>query len=300
MILVNGCSFSAPSDDNDSWVSGFYDRGFNKFKMNISNKIMQYNVVKNIAAGGSSNSIIRRKLFWYLNNALCVQKPNYIIIQWSTIDRWDYPIFVNNDRVNGFTRVEDYPERVNKINYMCNGTDTMGYAKDFYEKYYSLYGAVLDTLENIYHTQQYLKDTNIPYKMITIGNLFDMDVSIKKLIELQTTNVPFQKGNYANLKTNKSIFEKLEDYEDSWHELNIIKELLEKIDFSKFLFTDNINIDGFGGGIIEWFLNKNETLTGGDHHPSAEQHTRFFNEFLWPNIKQDIIQYKEKVNGIAE
>ena len=67
MILVNGCSFSAPSDDNDSWVSGFYDRGFNKFKMNISNKIMQYNVVKNIAAGGSSNSIIRRKLFWYLN-----------------------------------------------------------------------------------------------------------------------------------------------------------------------------------------------------------------------------------------
>jgi hypothetical protein len=300
MILVNGCSFSAPSYDNDSWVSGFYDRGFNKFKMNISNKIMQYNVVKNIAAGGSSNSIIRRKLFWYLNNALCVQKPNYIIIQWSTIDRWDYPIFVNNDRVNGFTRVEDYPERVNKINYMCNGTDTMGYAKDFYEKYYSLYGAVLDTLENIYHTQQYLKDTNIPYKMITIGNLFDMDVSIKKLIELQTTNVPFQKGNYANLKTNKSIFEKLEDYEDSWHELNIIKELLEKIDFSKFLFTDNINIDGFGGGIIEWFLNKNETLTGGDHHPSAEQHIRFFNEFLWPNIKQDIIQYKEKVNGIAE
>ena len=72
MILVNGCSFSAPSDDCDSWASGFYDKGFNKFKHGISNTIMQYDVVKNVAVGGSSNSVIRRKLFWFLNNSLCV------------------------------------------------------------------------------------------------------------------------------------------------------------------------------------------------------------------------------------
>jgi hypothetical protein len=298
MILVNGCSFSAPTDTGDSWASGFYDKGLNKFKYGISNTIMQYDVVKNVAVGGASNSVIRRKLFWFLNN-VSVQTPDYVIVQWSTIDRWDYPVFVTEEKSKDFPRVGQWPERINKINYMNNGTDVFGFGKEFYEKYYSLYGAVLDTLENIYHAQQYLKDANIPYKMITIGNLFDMDVSIEKLIELQTTPLE-ERGNYANLKTNKSIFQKLEEYEDSWHELNIIKELLQKIDFSKFLFTDNENVDGFGGGIIEWFLSKNERLTGGGHHPSAEQHTRFFNQFLWPKIEQDIIQYKEKINGITK
>ena len=72
-------------------------------------------------------------------------------------------------------------------------------------------------------------------------------------------------------------------------------ELLKKIDFSKFIFTDNENIKGFGGGIIEWFLNKDEMLTGGAWHPSQEQHLRFFNEFLWPKIELDIKEYKNKI-----
>jgi hypothetical protein len=298
MILVNGCSFSAPADDNDSWASGFYEKGFNEFKKRISNKIMQYDVVKNIAVGGSSNNIIRRKTFWYLNDDLCIQKPDYVIIQWSTIDRWDYPIFVDEEKAkSGFPRVNNHPERINKINYMCNGTDTMGYSKEFYEKYYSVYGAVLETLENIYHTQQYLEDAKIPYKMITIGNLFGMDATIEKLNYLQSV-MDDTKGDYIQLKT-KNVLEKLEAYDDSWYELNLIKSLLKKIDFSKFLFTDDNNISGFGGGIIEWFLNKNETLTGGAHHPSGEQHTRFFNEFLWPRIENDIIKYKNKTKILS-
>jgi hypothetical protein len=148
-------------------------------------------------------------------------------------------------------------------------------------------------LENIYHTQEYLKNKNIPYKMITIGNLFDMDTSVEKLKNLQNNTDLNQIGNYANLKTNKNIFEKLEKYEDSWHELDIIKPLLNKIDLDNFLFTDDVNINGFGGGIIEWFLNKNEMLTGGRWHPSEEQHLRFFEEFLWPKIK-------DEVNGITK
>jgi hypothetical protein len=289
MILVNGCSFSAPSPnpEDDSWVAGFYDKGIDKFKVGISNRIMQYNVVRNIAVGGSSNSMIRRKTFWYLNDELCIQKPDYMIIQWSTIDRWDYPIFVDKEKAkNGFPRLDNHPERIGKINYMCNGTDTMGYAKDFYEKYYSVYGAVIETLENIYHTQKYLEDAGIPYKMITIGNLFGMDASIEKLKYLQTLDNN-KKGDYVKIKT-KNILEKLEEYEDSWYELNVVKSLLNKIDFTKFIFTDDDNISGFGGGIIEWFLNKNESLIGGANHPSGEQHLRFFNEFLWDKIKDDI------------
>ena len=86
----------------------------------------------------------------------------------------------------------------------------------------------------------------------------------------------------------EGIFEKLETMDGSWHELNILNALIDKIDFTKFLFTDDVNIKGFGGGIIEWFLNKNEMLTGGNHHPSSEQHQRFFEEFLWDKLKNEI------------
>jgi hypothetical protein len=167
---------------------------------------------------------------------------------------------------------------------MCNGTDVSGYGKDFYERYYSVYGAVLETLENIYHTQQYLKTANVPYKMITIGNIFGMDVAIDKLNYLQSSNID---GNYNELKVG-SIFSMLEKYDSSWYELDIIKPLLQKIDFSKFIFTDDANISGFGGGIIEWFVNKNEILVGGGGHPSEEQHSRFFKEFLWDKIKNEL------------
>ena len=272
MILINGCSFT---EIENTWVDELQKK-----------KPVAY--IKNVATSGASNTLIRRKVYYYLNQTNKKDEVKYAIIQWTTIDRWDYPIFVDEEKSKTFSRMDMHPERINKINYMCNGTDTFGYGKDFYEKYYSIYGAVIETLENIYHTQQYLELAGVPYKMITIGNLFDIDASMEKLIELQTTNVPLQKGNYANLKTQKNIIDKLENYENSWHEVNNIKSLLNKIDFTKFLFTDNVNIYGFGGGIIEWFLNKNEKLIGGGGHPSKEQHQNFFEEFLWDKIKNEI------------
>jgi len=297
MILINGCSFTAAADNTDSWVKGFYNKEFTKYDNSTYDNQLEFqkNTIKNIAVGGSSNTVIRRKTFWYLNDRPYNILPDYAIIQWSTIDRWDYPVFVDEEKAKNFPRLDMNPHWVNKINYMNNGTQTLGFAKSFYENYYSYYGAVIETLENIYHTQKYLEEKNVPYKMITIGNLFDMDVSIKKLVELQTIKVNDDNGNYSSLKTNvKTIFEKLEPYEESWFELNNIKKLLNKIDFTKFLFTDDIRIDGFGGGIIEWFLNKNEMLTGGNWHPSEEQHLRFFNEFLWPRIESDIAVYRTK------
>lgn len=276
-IFINGCSFTE-NINGPSWASGFYEKGFTK------------NQITNLAVGGSSNLLIRRKTFWFLDKIFNTNYkfPDYAIIQWSTIDRWDYPVFVSENRAINFGRMNHHPERINKINYMCNGTDILGYGKNFYENYYSYYGAVVETLEHIYHTQKYLEEKSIPYKMITIGNLFDMDLSIKKLYELQTNNSLTGKGNYASLKTNKNIYEKIEPFEESWFEADILEALLRKIDYTKFLFTDNENISGFGGGIIEWFLNKGETLNGGGHHPSQEQHNRFFSEFLWPNIKNEI------------
>jgi hypothetical protein len=266
MILINGCSFTAEGGYATTWVNGIRDNGYS---------------VINVAAGGASNTMIRRKVYHYLfNNIYNIESEyhiDYAIIQWSTIDRWDYPVLVDYEKSKTFPRVSSYPERLNTINYMCNGTDVSGYGKDFYERYYSVYGAVLETLENIYHTQQYLKTANVPYKMITIGNIFGMDVAIDKLNYLQSSNID---GNYNELKVG-SIFSMLEKYDSSWYELDIIKPLLQKIDFSKFIFTDDANIS-------EWFVNKNEILVGGGGHPSEEQHSRFFKEFLWDKIKNEL------------
>lgn len=275
MVLINGCSFTAEGGYNTTWASCIKNNGYD---------------IINAAAGGASNTMIRRKTYHYLfdtkHNTENETNIDYAIIQWSTIDRWDYPVLVDYEKSKTFPRVSNYPERLNTINYMCNGTDTFGYGKDFYEKYYSVYGAVLETLENIYHTQQYLKTANVPYKMITIGNIFGMNVAIDKLTHLQTMDVK-DRGDYKQLKID-NVFSMLEKYDASWYELDIIKPLLQKIDFSKFIFTDDVNISGFGGGIIEWFINKNEMLAGGGYHPSEEQHIRFFEEFLWDKIKNDL------------
>ena len=276
MILINGCSFTSCYGKGNTWVGGFEDKG-----IKLTN-------IKNSAAGGSSNKNIARRTFWHITN----HKYDYAIIQWSTIDRWDYPVLVTEERANIFPRVKDYPERINKINYMCNGTDTLGYAKNFYENYYSIHGAVLETLESIYNTQLYLKEHNVPYKMITIGNLFNMDVSVEKLIELQTSKHIEGKGNYSKLA--KNIFDKIEKVDSSWYEQDAINKLLTHIDFSKFIFTNEETIQRFGGGIIDWFNDRNIPLTGGEFHPSKEEHFRFFNEFLWNKIEDDINNLPKK------
>ncbi len=282
MILINGCSFTSCYGKGDTWVGGFEDKG-----IKLSN-------IKNSAAGGSSNKNIARRTFWHITN----HKYDYALIQWSTIDRWDYPVLVTEERAKDFPRVKNYPNRIGKINYMCNGTDTLGYAKNFYENYYSIHGAVLETLESIYNTQLYLKEHNVPYKMITIGNLFNMDVSVEKLIELQTTKHIEGKGNYSKLA--KNIFDKIEEVDPSWYEQDAINKLLTHIDFSKFIFTNEETIQRFGGGIIEWFNDRNIPLTGGEFHPSKEEHFRFFNEFLWNKIEDDINNLPKNISNNLE
>jgi len=289
MILTNGCSYTGGPDN---WPNAFGKYGYTFYDHFDATK--KYDII-NVGAGGAGNTLIRRKTFHALHGHKYKGKVNYAIIQWSTIDRWDYPVFVSEDRADMFPRMNQFPERINKINYMHNGTSTDGYAKDFFEKYYSVHGAVIDTLENIYHTQSYLKDANIPYKMITIGNLLQMDVAIQNLINLQKRE-DYRTGDYSTLKT-KNILEQLEDFEDSFHEVNIIKELLEKIDFSNFLFTDDTNIGGFGGGIIEWLTNNNEPMNENGYHPTLRQSNRFFDEFLWPNIKTDVEKHYTKINN---
>ena len=294
MILINGCSFS---DGKEQWPVGFETKGYTLF--DSSKKPFAFDV-HNAACSGSGNNIIRRKIFKYLHSPNYKHpsqphwKVEYALVQWSTIDRWDYPVFVDEKRANTFPRMNHCNDRIGKINYMLNGTDVNGYAKDFFENYYSIHGAIIETLENIYHTQQYFKEKNIPYKMFCIGNLFQMDVAVDKLYHLQN-RTDFKSGDYSTLKT-ESLFDKLEPFENSWFEAHIIQELIEKIDFDNFLFTDDDRIQGFGGGILEYFANKNQQMLGGGFHPSKEQSIDFFTNFLWPKIKDEVEKYHIKIN----
>jgi hypothetical protein len=268
-ILVVGCSFSHHTINE----YGKKDNGWPDWiKEELSDKLY----VCNMSLPGASNELIKR----IVTKKTLEEKWDYVIIQWSTIDRWDYP-----------TCLDEHPIFVR---YWPNGTNLGGKNEQFYKHYYSTYGAVIDTLENIYHNQTYLIDANIPYKMITIGNLMQMDVAIHNLVDLQKRQ-DNRGGDYSTLKT-KNILEQLEDFEDSFYEANIIKELLEKIDFSNFLFTDNTNIGGFGGGIIEWLTNNDESMAEYGYHPTLRQSTRFFDEFLWPKIKDEVEKNYNKIN----
>ena len=95
----------------------------------------------------------------------------------------------------------------------------------FYKHYYSVYGAVIDTLENILFTQQLLDSENIPYSMITIGNLFTLSTTIKQIQNLMQSG-----GDYYGQQEN--VLEKMEKMQSIFIDTDSIPVLLKKIDFN--------------------------------------------------------------------
>jgi len=171
-ILVVGCSFShhtegALGKKENSWVDCL---------KNIFSKELYF---MNLSQPGASNELIKR----IVTKKVLEEKWDYVIVQWSTIDRWDYPI--QHDEHNTFVR------------YWPMGSNLEGKNEYFYKHYYSVYGAVIDTLENILFTQQLLDSENIPYSMITIGNLFTLSSTIKEIQNLMDSG-----ADYYNLKVN--------------------------------------------------------------------------------------------------
>jgi hypothetical protein len=250
-ILVVGCSFSHYLQNDDgskenSWVDWMSQEFTNEL------------YICNISLPGSSNELIKRMV----TKKILQENWDYVIVQWSTIDRWDYPI--QNQYFPDFVR------------YWPSGSNLEGIKSDFYNKYYSVYGAVADTLENILFTQQLLELENIPYNMITIGNLFTLSTTIEQIKNLINT-----KGDYYGLKEN--VLEKIEILENDWEDMNIIPFLIKKINYDKFTFTNGIK-NPFGGGMLEWLYEEKKDYPKKDWHFSSEQSQQFFYEFIKPKI----------------
>jgi hypothetical protein len=240
-LLVVGCSYSAKAKHNEYIVwSDFLEQD-----LDIE--------IDNFAEHGASNILIRR----ILQTKLAEKKYDYVIVQWSTIDRWDYP-------------KTTYPT------YHPFGSDTSasGYKDAFYMHYYNSYGAIMDTLDNIILAQYMLEKYNTPYTMISMGNLFEMEASIEA-IKILLTN----KGDYTTIKTNNILNNtpNNSDYDN-------ISSVLKLIDFSKFNFTTIPN-NYFGGGMIEFLLEKGDAPQFKFHY-NTEQHKIFSDEFIKPILQK--------------
>lgn len=250
-ILVVGCSFSHHmEDENLNKVKAWPDIMSETFTEDL--------YVCNISLPGASNELIKRMV----TKKSMEQHWDYVIIQWSTIDRWDYPI--THEENDCFVR------------YWPNGSHLGGKREYFYKHYYSVYGAVIDTLENILFTQQFLNSENIPYTMITIGNLFALSTTIQQIKNLMKSG-----GDYYGLQEN--VLEKMEKMQNIFIDADSIPVLLNKINLDKFLFTDDIR-NPLGGGMLEWVYNEKNDYPKCNWHFDESQSHSFFEEFIKPNI----------------
>jgi len=231
-ILVVGCSYSAlpTRTEYKSWTQFMNDDGY---------------VVDNCSEHGAGNLVIKR----ILQTKLSQKKYDFVIVQWSTVDRWDYPI--NN-------------------HYTLTGSNPDGYKKSFYKEYYNVYASILDTLDNIVSAQLILEKYNTPYKMISMANLFETEASVTAMNLLAQ-----HRGNYSKIKINNLL-----DTIKLNSNLDTINSSLKLIDFNKFKFSSTPN-NYFGGGMIEFLLNKSDYPRYKFHY-TTEQHKLFYNEFIKP------------------
>jgi len=258
-ILVVGCSFSHHTE-------GSYGKIENSWVDCIKEKFPKSIYVMNLSQPGGSNELIKR----IVTKKVLEEKWDHVIVQWSTIDRWDYPI--------------QHEEHTEFVRYWPAGSNLKGKNEYFYKYYYSVYGAVIDTLENILFTQQLLDSENIPYSMITIGNLFTLSTTIQQIKSLMDTG-----GDYYKLKTN--VLEKMERMQTIYADTDSIPFLFKKINYDRFIFTDNTK-NPFGGGMLEWLHNEKKDYPKNNWHFDGEQSKAFLNEFVIPKIL--------KPNGIIQ
>jgi len=253
-VLIVGCSFSHNvwnMNDNveESWVDW------------ISKELGDKIYVMNLSMPGTSNELIKRTV----TKKILEENWDHVIVQWSTIDRWDYPT-TNHDDV----------ENKDLIRYCPYGSRVSGTKDSFYKEYYSVYGAVIDTLENILFTQQLLDSENIPYSMITIGNLFTLSTTIK-----QINNLVDKSGDYYSVREN--VLEKIEKVHTIFEDTNSLPFLLKKINYDKFIFSDDER-NPMGGGMLEWLYKEKNEYPKINFHFDGTQSYNFYKEFILPKI----------------
>ena len=267
-ILISGCSFTAP---NNGWSSNF------------SKQDSEF-ITSNIAHPGAGNTYIRRQIQAEIFRKSRIdnnKKYDFVIIQWSTIDRWDYPISFTSENDTPLIKLNTYNDDwVEKVGYSRNGTSLEGKSSIFYKNLYSKYGQLLNTLDDIYYTQLFLENLGIPYLMFSIANFLTTEASFDTIQNIEKT-----RGDLQKQKINKLEIEKLMKYSEEADSLHIIKN---KINWDKFIWSTDFKVDNIGDGFTEYLINKGEPFGENSNHPNERQHTNFFNDVIYPRFISEI------------
>lgn len=258
-ILASGCSFSAEEFS--------YPHLFGK---NVSN----------LAHHGAGNTYIRRQIQKELfSNA----NYDYVIVQWSTIDRWDYPWPIRHKKDTSLVEMDDDPltDVRNKVSYFRMGTNYNEKSKYFYDHYYSIYGQLVETLENILFTQQTIEKLGIPYRMLTIANFLTTDVSFDMIKNINRIEGDLIRQRVSSLEIEKLIV--------TFESADLLNELINEIDWSKFIWTTDFKIGEFGDGFTEFLISKGQRFGSSEKtHPSKEQNKMLFDELIYPQYLKDM------------
>lgn len=257
-ILTCGCSFSA---EEFSWPT-----------------LISKNV-RNLSHHGAGNTYIRRQVQKEILESH--EKYDFVIIQWSTIDRWDYPFLINSKSDTAIISMQE-EDVVGKIGYLRMGTNYNNKSKHFYDNYYSIYGQLLETFENIYFTQLFLEKLGIPYVMFTIANLMTTDVSFEMIRNIDKIN-----GDLMKQRISTIIPEKVIETFQSTDSLEFIKN---KINWNKFIWTTDYKVDGIGDGFTEYLISKGQKFGYAEEtHPDENQNKMIFNELIKPRIIRELL-----------
>jgi hypothetical protein len=266
-ILVSGCSFTA---EDWSWASHFESKN---------------HYVSNLAHHGAGNTYIRRQIqkeFFHKERLNIDLDYDFAIIQWSTIDRWEYPFIITSENDSPIIKFQHQSgeDVIGKVAYNRNGTSFQGKCGTFYETFYSKYGQLINTLDDIYYTQLFLEQLGIPYIMFSIANFLTTEVSFDMI-----KNIKSIKGDLQKQRTDKLEIESLLKFCETTDTIKILKE---RIDWDKFVWTSDFKIDGIGDGFTEYLINKGEPFKYNGNHPDEKQHLDFFNDVIYPEFQSKI------------
>ena len=121
------------------------------------------------------------------------------------------------------------------------GTSYNDKSKHFYDNYYSIYGQLVETLENILFTQQTIEKRGIPYRMLTIANWLTTDVSFDMIKNIDEVEGDLIRQRISTLK--------IEELLETFKSADLLQELINSIDWSKFMWTTDFKIGEFGDGL---------------------------------------------------
>jgi hypothetical protein len=82
---------------------------------------------------------------------------------------------------------------------------------------------------------------------------------------------------------------KIEKLLTTFESADLLKELINSIDWSKFIWTTDFKIGEFGDGITEFLIDKGQKFEfAGNTHPSKSQNKLLFDEMIYPQFLKDI------------